>query len=77
LHAKDESAAKPFSDLGMNERDGAAVVGKAAAREELAQAQAERPTVAEPPIDGFALGVKTVTPRKFDQPRLPKRTLLR
>ncbi len=50
----------------MNERDGPPVVGEAAARQELAQPQAELPTVAEPPIDGFALGVEAVPPTELD-----------
>jgi hypothetical protein len=50
----------------MNERDGALVVGEAAAREKLAQAQAEIATVAEPPVDRFALGVEAITPAELD-----------
>jgi hypothetical protein len=50
----------------MDERDRASVVGDATAREKVAQAQAEIPTVAIPPIDRLALGVKAITPAKFD-----------
>ena len=60
----------------MNERDRATVGGQAAAREKVAQAQAEIAPVAEPPVDGFALGVKAVTPAELDYLRLPKCTLL-
>jgi hypothetical protein len=50
----------------MNERDGAAVVAPSAAKQEIAQAQAERLTVGEPPIDCLTPGVDVVPPTKLD-----------
>ncbi len=60
----------------MNERDGAPVVAPAAAQKEFGQAQPERLTVREPPVDRLALGVDAIASTELDQPRLPKGTLL-
>jgi hypothetical protein len=50
----------------MNERDGALIVAAAAAQEEIAQAEAERQPMVEPPIDRFPAGLDAITSAKLD-----------
>ena len=50
----------------MNEGDGAAGVVVATAQQEVAQVQAERLPVDEPPVEGFATGVDAVTSTELD-----------
>ena len=57
---------KPTRDLGPNKGDGPFIVTDETARQEVAQVQAERLAVVEPPVERFALRVDAVTSTELD-----------